>query len=103
MGNDILDSHDNFEAHFLLSFFLFQCDKNTGIQHHAVLCLMQIDNLNMGKYASALTFDILMSSYCMSRFLSIGSALAPCGSGMVSILLAPMIKPIAVTLCSNSS
>ena len=39
----------------------------------------------------------------MSRGQSIGGAPAPCRNGMVSIFLAPMIHPIAVTLCDSSS
>ena len=53
--------------------------------------------------AQASMTDISMSPYCMSRGLSIGGAPAPCGNGIVSILLAPIIYPMAVTLCDNSS
>ena len=43
-----------------------------------------------------------MSPYCMSKGLLIGGAPAPSKPGMVSILVAPKIHPIAVALCDNS-
>ena len=39
----------------------------------------------------------------MSRGYLIDGAPAPYGTGMVNILLAPMIHPIAVAFCDNSS
>ena len=47
--------------------------------------------------------DISISPYCVSRGQSIGCAPAPCRTGMVSILLALIVHPIAVSCCHNSS
>ena len=54
MDNDILDPHDNFNTHLLFSSTFCQCVQNTGIKHHVILCLAQVDGLNIG---DCMSFD----------------------------------------------